>query len=361
MVDGIVQRKLDHLDAVLAADVSSRVPTGLAEVQFEHNALPGIDLDDVALGVPFLGRNLRAPIMISSMTGGPTRAKRINETIAAAAQHLGIAFAVGSQRVALESSQANGFDRRLRLLAPDVPILANLGATQLLDSDAASWVRRAMAMIDADAMIIHLNPLQEALQAGGDRRWRGVLPAIAALALVVDVPIVVKEVGSGLSATNARQLFDAGVTILDVAGAGGTSWAAVESQRGATWQARRVAETFRDWGLPTARAVAQVRAACPGTTVIASGGLRNGIDVARCLRIGADLAGFAATVLPAALDGPEALIEHIGAIVEELRIAAFCTGSSSIAALRRAPLQSSPWWLDEADGARRPAADPSAS
>jgi isopentenyl-diphosphate delta-isomerase len=274
------------------------------------------------------------------MTGGPARAAGINLAIADAAQALGIALAVGSQRIALEGAGDGGITRDLRKRAPSVPILGNLGAAQLRGPNGIGFAKRAVEMIEADALIIHLNPLQEALQSGGDRNWTGVLDAIAMVARTLPVPVVVKEVGCGISAALAIQLVEAGVAVIDVAGAGGTSWAAVEAARATSPRDRAIASAFRDWGIPTAVAVSAVRAACPAATIIASGGLKSGIDAAKAIRVGADLAGFAAGILPAALDSPEALIARFDVLIEQLKIACFCTGSRDLATLRHAGLVS---------------------
>lgn len=342
MTDGIT-RKSQHLDIVLGGEARARgVTTGFEAIRFEHVALPEMALSDVDLSTSFLNRRLGAPLLVSSMTGGPQRADAINRAIAEAAQHLRIAFGVGSQRVALEGDTAalarGGFGRHLREAAPDVPILANFGGAQLRDWDGADMARRAVDMIGADALIVHLNPLQEVVQPEGDRDWRGVLARLEALQRACPVPVIVKEVGAGISGTLARRLWDAGIRIIDVAGAGGTSWVAVEAERLASENAKAIATPFRDWGIPTAQAVADVRAACPSATVIASGGLKDGLDVARSIRLGADLGGFAGGILEAALGGGEALVERLGIVVEQLRIACFCTGSRTLTDLRQARL-----------------------
>lgn len=338
-----VTRKSQHLDIVLRGEVGAHgVTTGLEHIRFEHVALPELALSDVDLSTTFLNRRLGSPLLISSMTGGPERADGINRAIAEASQHLKIAFGVGSQRVALEGDNAalarGGFGRHLRDAAPDVPILANFGAAQLSHWNGNDMARRAIEMIGADAIIVHLNPLQEAVQPEGDRDWRGLLAKLAALQKASAVPIVVKEVGAGISGNLARRLSDIGIGIIDVAGAGGTSWAAVEAERATDARAKAVAAPFRDWGIPTARAISDVRAACPSATIIASGGLKDGLDVARSIRLGADLGGFAAGILEAALQGGEALAERMGIVVEQLRIACFCTGSRSLDDLRKARL-----------------------
>lgn len=335
----LIKRKNDHLDIVLhPAQAVSRVTTGFERFRFEHCALPELDLDSVDLRTSLFGRPLNAPLLISSMTGGASRACDINRHLAEAAQALGLAMGVGSQRVALESSHNFGLTRELRDLAPDVPLLANLGAAQIIGQPGVDFARRAVEMIDADALIVHLNPLQEALQTGGDRDWRGVLAAIRQTVETVGVPVVVKEVGAGLSLPVAKQLVDAGVAMLDVAGAGGTSWAAVEGERAATPRQRAIAMAFADWGIPTAQALCELHEALPGTPLIASGGIANGIDAAKALRLGAHLVGQAAAVLGSANVSADAVIEHFGILIEQLRVACFCTGSADLVALRTARL-----------------------
>ncbi|ALN74483.1 type 2 isopentenyl-diphosphate Delta-isomerase [Aureimonas sp. AU20] len=335
----IRSRKGDHLDIVLRPKLASpRVESGFDAVRFEHAALPELDLDEVDLSTALFGRPLRAPLLISSMTGGMERAARINERLAEAAEALGLALAVGSQRIALEGRGQGGLDGSLRRLAPSVPILANIGGAQLLAGWGLDEARRAVDMIEADALIVHLNPLQEAVQPEGDRRWRGLLGAIEALASDLGRPIVAKEVGNGISGRLARRLMEAGVGAIDVAGAGGTSWAAIEAERLADPGARATALLFADWGIPTARAIADVRAACPDAVVIGSGGVRHGLDAARAIRLGADLAGQAAAALPGADHSTEAVVAHFSNVIAQLRIACFCTGSPNLAALRHAPL-----------------------
>lgn len=331
-------RKNQHLDIVLGGLGRGAARTGLDAVQFEHVALPELHMDEIDLSLTFLGRPVAAPLLVSSMTGGPARAEAINRHLAEACEALRLPFAVGSQRVALESGEAGGLGAELRRLAPSVPLLANFGAAQLNTGFGAEEARRAVEMIGADALIIHLNPLQEAVQPEGDRDWRGLLPRIEALARALPVPLVAKEVGAGLSGRMAGLLWDAGVRILDVAGAGGTSWAKVEAERARTPRQAAIAQAFADWGIPTARAIAEVRAACPGATVIGSGGIRDGLDVARAIRLGADLVGQASGLLDAATRSPEAVAEHFGTVVDQLRVACFCTGSRDLAALRAAAL-----------------------
>jgi len=338
---GAGRRKEDHIDIVLAGGrVASHVDAGFDQVRFIHCALPELDLDAVDLTTHFLGRALKAPFLISAMTGGPARAEAINAHLAEAAQALGIALGVGSQRIAIENGSASGLGADLRRRAPDIALLANLGAAQLLAKDGQDAARRAVEMIGADALVIHLNPLQEAIQQGGDRDWRCVLDHIGSLCAGLSTPVVVKEVGFGLSGAVARRLADCGVAALDVAGAGGTNWALVEGERG-TGRSRAVAAAFADWGIPTAQAVVEARAACPDIPLIASGGVRHGVDAAKAIRLGADLAGQAAGTLKAAVTSTEAVVEHFSQMTDQLRIVCFATGAADLAALRRAPLVTS--------------------
>ena len=339
----IAERKTQHLDIVMN-DPRAQMQrgTGLDAVVFAHTCVPELDFDTIDLETTFLGRRLSAPLLISSMTGGPTASGPINEHLAAAAGHHGIAMGVGSQRIAVETGPSAGFSRRLRDLAGASPLYANFGAAQLLLWPDLSPAQRAVDMIAADALIVHFNPLQEAVQPGGDRNWIGILQKLAALRRTIDIPLIAKEVGAGISGTDAQRLIDAGVDAIDVAGAGGTSWAAVEGARLKDANAQAVALAFRDWGLPTADALREVRSACPDVPLIGSGGIRDGIDVARAIRLGANVVGQAAGVLGAAVRGPEDVIAHFDAMIATLRTVCFCTGSPNIAALQHAPLIAGP-------------------
>lgn len=333
------RRKDDHLDIVLDRRGSGHGSgAGFDAIQFEHCALPELNLVDIDLRSSLLGIPLRAPLLISSMTGGADRAVAINRHLAEAAQSLGIAMGVGSQRVGLQSGNNQGLTRELRLLAPDIPLLSNIGAAQLLEKDGLDLARRAVESLQADALIVHLNPLQEAVQAEGDKDWRAILKAIEGAVKSAGVPVIVKEVGAGLSAQVALALVQAGVRVIDVAGAGGTSWAAVEAERAILPADRKVAMAFADWGIPTATSLARVRKVLPDVTLIASGGIRNGVDAAKAIRLGADLVGQAAGVLRDATLSTEAVIEHFDVVIRQLRIACFCTGSGDLKALRSARL-----------------------
>lgn len=334
----IGRRKRDHIDIVMSGVARHAAPAGFDAIHFLHNALPEVDFHSIDLSTEFLGRRLKLPFLASSMTGGPDVAERVNRAIAEAAQAMGFAMGVGSQRISLTTNDRHGLGPELRRLAPDVPLYGNLGAVQLVTGMGIDDARRAVEAIGADALILHLNPLQEALQEGGDTSWTGVEAAIERLARALDVPIIAKEVGSGISGAVARRLADCGVAAIDVAGAGGTSWAAVEGSRAQAAEGQSLGEIFRNWGIPTAQALDQVRAACPDVPVIASGGIRHGLDAAKAIRLGATLAGQAASLLGPALQGTEAVIAHVEAFARALRITCLVTGSQDLAELRRAPL-----------------------
>lgn len=332
------ERKAAHIEAVLSGRVNARaVDAGFDRLRFEHCALPELDLQDIDLSADFLGKRLQRPFLISSMTGGHAHAARINAVLAEAAQALGIALGVGSQRVALSGGGFQGTDRSLRCLAPDIALYGNVGAAQLREYDTDD-MRRAVDMIGADALIIHLNPLQEALQARGDTRWSGLLARLERVCTTLPVPVIVKEVGFGISAPVARRLAGCGVAAIDVAGAGGTSWSAVEGHLATDPQQAALAEIFRDWGLPTATALREVRAALPDLPLIGSGGIRHGLDAAKALRLGASLVGQAGPLLRAAIEGVEPLMAHFAQLEQGLRLACFATGSADLAALRRVRL-----------------------
>ena len=329
-----VQRKADHIRINLEEDVRfPRITTGLERYQFQHMALPELDLEAVDLSSTLLGKRLAIPLVISSMTGGTAEAAFINRNLARAAQACGLAMGLGSQRTGLEVPEMQ-YTFRVRDLAPDILLFANLGAVQLNYGYTVEDCRRAVEMIEADALILHLNPLQEAIQADGNWNWAGLLGKIEQVCRGLSVPVVVKEVGWGISGEVARRLANVGVAAIDVAGAGGTSWSQVEMYRAPTEERRRLAAAFADWGIPTAQALVQVCQAVPELPVIASGGIRTGIEVAKCLALGASAVGIASPFLKAAVLSAEAVIAEIQALAAELRVAMFCAGAGNVAALR---------------------------
>ncbi len=336
-VTGTPARKADHIRINLEEDVRSGLTTGLERFHFIHQALPELDLAEVDTRATWFGKALQAPLLISSMTGGTDTAAAINRALAAAAQAAGIAMGLGSQRAAVEDPQlAPTF--QVRDVAPDILLFANLGAVQLNYGYGLDQCRRAVDMIQADALVLHLNALQEAVQPEGDSNFSGLLTKIEAVCRALAVPVIAKEVGWGISEGAARHLLSAGVAAIDVAGAGGTSWSQVEMHRAQTESQKRVAAAFIDWGIPTAEAIQNVRRAAPGLPIIASGGLRDGIDAAKCLALGAGLCGLASPFLKAAALSVEAASETIAELARELRIAMFAAGAGSIAQLQATPL-----------------------
>lgn len=336
-VTPIGNRKADHIRINLEEDVRSRLTTGLERYRFVHQALPELDLEAVDTSVTVFGKRLQAPLLISSMTGGTAEAEVLNRRLALAAQETGIAMGVGSQRAALEHPElATTF--QVRRYAPDILLFANLGAVQLNYGYTVDHCRRAVEMIEADALILHLNPLQEAVQPEGDTRFSGLVRKIEAVCRVLPVPVVVKEVGWGISERAARLLAEAGVAAIDVAGAGGTSWSQVEMHRATNAFQAQLAAAFVDWGIPTAESIRFVRQAAPEVLVFASGGLRNGVDVAKSIALGATLGGMAGTFLKAAAQSAEAAAETIRLIQRQLQVTMFAVGAKDIAALQRTPL-----------------------
>ncbi len=334
-------RKSDHLLINLNEEVQSSLSTGLERYHFIHNAIPEIDLSEIDLQTTFMSKRLNAPLLISSMTGGTKQADKINVSLAEAAQDKGIAMGVGSQRAVIEEP-ALAAGMNLRQYAPDILLFANLGAVQLNYGYGIPECERAVEMLEADALILHLNPLQEALQPEGDTCFAGLLEKISEICLKLPVPVIVKEVGWGLSREAAVRLVETGVAAIDVAGAGGTSWSQVEMHRAKSPERAAIADAFIDWGIPTADALIEVRKALPDIPLIASGGLRSGIDVAKCLALGADLGGMAGPLLKAAFQSTEAVIALIEQIAAQLQLSMFATGAHEIPALRSARLWKEP-------------------
>ncbi len=332
-------RKADHIRINLDEDVNfHQLTTGFERYHFVHQALPELDLSEVDTGVTLFGKRLAAPILVSSMTGGTERAGLINQRLAEAVQTRRVALGVGSQRAALEDPAAAA-SFVVRRYAPDALIFANLGAVQLNYGYGVEECRRAVEMVEADALILHLNPLQEVLQPEGDTNWRGVLAGIEAVCRQLKTPVIAKEVGWGISAEMARRLIDAGVSAIDVAGAGGTSWSEVEKHRAPTERLRRLAGAFREWGIPTAESLRQVVAVrdglAPGLPVFASGGIRTGQEIAKAVALGAELVGLAGPILKRVMESHQAVVDEIEILEAEMRIAMFASGAADIDGLRR--------------------------
>ena len=333
----VASRKADHIRINLEDDVAAKgVGGGFDDYYFVHCALPELDLDQVDPSTEMLGRRLHAPLLISSMVGGTDQAASLNRVLAQVAQELHLAMGLGSGRILLEDPDVlKTFD--VRRVAPDVLLFANLGAVQLNKGYGVDHCRRLVDALRADALVLHLNALQEAVQPEGDTCFAGLLAKIGELCRRLDVPVVVKEVGWGIAPDAVRVLVDAGVAAVDVAGAGGTSWSEVERHRiTEPWRAR-VASAFAGWGIPTAECVRQAADAAPDAKIFASGGIRNGIDVAKAMALGANLVGIAGPFLRAGAEGEEAALDLGRELAETLRIAMFGIGARTLADLRFTP------------------------
>lgn len=327
-------RKSEHIRICLEEQVGAEgVLTGFQKYVFRHNALPELNFDEISLQTIFLGAPLRTPFLISSMTGGSELAGVINERLAEVAEHRGWALGVGSVRAAVEREElAATF--AVRGKAPSIPVIANLGAVQLNYGFGADECMRAVEIAGADMLVLHLNGLQEIFQPEGNTAFRGVLARIEELCRKLPIPVGVKEVGWGIDGITAKRLHEAGAAFIDVAGAGGTSWSQVEKFRSADPVRRIAAEAFADWGIPTAECIREVRASVPSAALIGSGGLNTGVDAAKALALGADLAGFGRALLEPAVHSLEALDAQLERVELELRTAMFGIGAGNIAALR---------------------------
>ena len=341
--DEVERRKGEHLELAAAGPVEARVGPGWHDVHLVHSALPVADLEAVDLSAELLGRRLRAPLVIAAMTGGHAAARELNRRLAAAAERHGLAMGVGSQRAALRRPELAPTYAVAREAAPTAVLIANVGAAQLVaqasgDIVDADGIRAAVDMIRADALAIHLNFLEEVVQTEGDRRAAGLREGLRAAVAASPVPVLAKETGAGISRTVALELAGLGFAALDVGGTGGTSFAAVEARRAADRGDRRGArlgQALWDWGLPTA--VSVVGAAAAGLPLIATGGVRGGLDAAKALALGARAVGVGRPLLAAALEGDRAVDEWIEDFLEELRAAVFLCGARSCRELAIAP------------------------
>lgn len=339
-VNQIAKRKSSHVDIVLNRKIDYYKSTGFEKYEFVHNALPEIDYEEIDTNVKFFSFNFSAPIIVSSMTGGFKRAGFINSTLAELCKEKNIGMGVGSQRQALENSDYLETFKVVRKASKDIFVMSNIGAAQVADGFALKNVRKIIDMVEANAVAVHLNALQEFIQPEGERRFRGVLNGISDLVKQVGIPLIVKETGAGIGADAGRKLIEVGVSGIDVSGAGGTSWAAIETLR----QTRHlIGNKFWDWGIPTAEALVQVNAlpARKDIVLISSGGIRDGIDIAKSIALGADISSAAQPFLKA-LDkgGMKGLIKEFEVWVEELKGVMFLTGSENLEQLRKAKLSS---------------------
>ncbi len=329
----IDQRKADHIKINLEQDVRSALTTGLEKYRFVHEALPELDLDRIDTTLNLFGKKLASPTLVSSMTGGTSEAETINMRLAEAAQECGLAMGVGSQRAAIEHpEQAATF--QVRRVAPDILLFANIGAVQFNYGYGIDQCRKAVEMIEADALYLHLNPVQEAVQDAGDTNWVGLAKKIEEVCKKLEVPVIAKEVGWGISERTAKILAECGVGAIDVAGAGGTSWSQVEMHRAPDEFTRHLAATFVGWGIPTAESIVGVKRAVPEMRVFASGGIKDGLDIAKCIALGASLGGMAGQFLKAAAISTENVVESMELIKRQIEVTMFATGAGTLDELR---------------------------
>ncbi|MCX6137357.1 MAG: type 2 isopentenyl-diphosphate Delta-isomerase [Ignavibacteriales bacterium] len=331
----ISSRKKEHVDAVVRNDVRFRAKkTGFERWEFIHNALPELNFAEISTSTTFLSKPLDMPFLVSAMTGGYQDAKRINRILAEVCEECRIAFGVGSQRQALENGRYHASYSIVREAAPSIPIIGNIGAAEVAKMKNSDVLLRMIELIRADAIAVHLNPLQELLQPEGNPEFRGVLAGIEKMCRSLSVPVIVKEIGCGISRSVAQRLIDAGVTIIDIAGAGGTSWAGIELLR----RRKAVHAEFWDWGIPTAEAlvdIASLRSSNPSLSIIASGGIEHGLDGAKAIALGADLVGCARPVLQTLFAGGKAsVMEYVASWKQSFAGAMFLTGSGTVNDLR---------------------------
>ena len=327
-------RKSEHIKINLEQDVRSGLTNGLERYHFVHEALPELDLDTVNTSLTLFRKKLAAPILISSMTGGTEQAGVINQRLAEAAQENQVAMGVGSQRAALEDMQQIPTYSVTRKVAPNILLFANLGAIQLNSGFGLDECRRVVDMLQANALFLHLNPIQEAVQDGGNTNFAGLAKKITGICKNLEVPVIVKEVGWGMSERTARILAECGVSAIDVAGAGGTSWSQVEMHRAQNNFTRQLAATFVDWGIPTADSILNVRKAAPGMILFSSGGLKDGLDLAKCIALGATLGGFAGPFLRAAAISTGKVSEVIKLTRQQIQVTMFGTGATNLSELK---------------------------
>ncbi|WP_042220484.1 type 2 isopentenyl-diphosphate Delta-isomerase [Oceanobacillus manasiensis] len=334
MEEGINRRKTEHIRLCLDDNVEGvNKSTGLEGISFIHNALPEINFADIDLQTSFLNKALKAPFLVSSMTGGSELAAKINQNLAIAAEEKGWAVALGSTRALLESD-AHKESFLIRKQAPTVPLIANLGAVQLNYGYGADEAQRIVELTESDALVLHLNSLQEAVQDGGDLNFENLLPKIEAVCKQLQVPVGAKEVGFGIDGTVAEKLYNAGISFIDVAGAGGTSWSQVEKLRSQDPLRRAAAEAFNNWGLPTKDCIVSVKSSKAAVPVVASGGMKTGVDAAKAITLGADVIGFARQLLQAATESAESVLRTMDQIELELKMTMFGIGTKTLNELK---------------------------
>jgi isopentenyl-diphosphate delta-isomerase len=332
--NSILDRKRDHIDINLNKDVSSLLSNGFERYRLIHCALPELNYSEVDLSTTLFNIKLGNPLLISSMTGGTEKATGINNRLAKIAQEYKLAMGVGSQRIGIEDeSVMDSFN--VRKIAPDILLFANIGAVQLNYSFSVSQCRKAVDAIRANALILHLNPMQEVLMTDGNTNFSGLLTKIESVCKKLGKPVVAKEVGWGISSEVAKKLINAGVSAIDVAGAGGTSWAEVERYRTQDQVKKLIAAGFRGWGIPTAESLTAILGRIPGSMIFATGGIKNGVDITKAIALGAALGGMAGPFLRAAENSEEELREFTRAVIEQIKIAMFSVGAKNLKDLRK--------------------------
>jgi len=330
----INKRKTEHIRLCLTENVEGvNKSTGLEGISFIHNALPEIDFSAITLDTAFLNKPLKAPFLVSSMTGGSGLATEINQNLAKASEMKGWAIALGSTRAILES-KAHEDSFLIRKHAPSVPLIANIGAVQLNYGYGVEECQRIVDLTEADSLVLHLNSLQEVVQDGGDLNFANLLPKIEKICNQLTVPVGIKEVGFGIDGSVAEKLHDVGISYIDVAGAGGTSWSQVEKLRSQDPLRKAAAEAFNSWGLPTKDCIVSVRSRLNETPIVASGGMKTGLDAAKAITIGANVIGYARQLLEAATESTEAVVREMEQIELELKMAMFGIGAQTIEELK---------------------------
>ena len=340
MAEETGKRKEDHIRICLGNKAQAKNATaGFEDIQLVHRALPEVNKQKINLSTTFLGKKFSAPIIVGAMTGGTQQATQINASIAQAVEKLGLGMGVGSQRAAIEDKKLEETYAIARKMAPNAFLIANIGGVQLVHGYGLKEVKKVVEMIDADAVAVHLNALQEAVQPEGQTNFKGVLAKIGEIASALDTPVIVKETGAGISAEDAKALEDAGVKAIDVGGVGGTSFAAVEYFRSGKGNIVQnfVGEAFWDWGIPTAISLIET-AQTVKLPVIASGGIRSGTDVAKALALGASLASISQPILQVAVKGPKETEDKLSCLIEELRNALFLVGAEKVSDLEKTPV-----------------------
>ncbi|WP_246945020.1 type 2 isopentenyl-diphosphate Delta-isomerase [Bacillus pinisoli] len=332
--DDVNKRKADHIQICLNDNVNGRgITTGFEHYSFIHQALPEVDFTEIKVDISFLEKKVATPFLISSMTGGTEKAMTINHNLAIAAQEKGWSFGVGSGRAAVEDPK-RAYTFQVRKYAPSIPIIANVGAVQLNYGFGIDECKKIVDLVEADALVLHLNSLQELIQPEGNTNFRGLFQKIEELCRSFHLPIGVKEVGWGINGQLAKRLFESGISFVDVAGAGGTNWSQVEKHRSTNPLKRAVADAISGLGIPTAECLVDIKQNEGTGTLIASGGLGNGVEAAKAIALGADLAGFGRSILAEAVTSERALIERFTQIEYELKAAMFSIGAASINELK---------------------------